>query len=504
MKMPIEKKHMSLLKYIRLHTTRHFSIIGSPYGLKESINWCVKHIVIDTYYTFVLVYSFLCFISVRYTHIRWVIIDNVILAAFILLFIYRRYQRYKNKIKNIGILNEDGWREYKLNQLNSSYKILNIAFVGDIMRMRDYNIKFEEHLIEFFKGVDLVIGNLEGVITNKRRKINPQNHSEIILKQLQLLKIAPQKWLLCLSNNHAADYHLEDLKRTLFILKKKKYYFFGTNSSPFFKFHHINIVAGTMWSNRKDNGFFTWFKNIDKHYDAKRFNILFPHWHFENECYVRKKFQKRSINLINKGIYMSDIRVRLKEILKSLNFNKILRRLPIYQQLKEIRNKSRITPNWDLIYGHHTHMPQPITVYNNKLLVYSGGNFINSQCRKKHRSGLIMKCQIGRSRNTGKYSIGNVEWSYTINQKEKNHKKVTVIIDLERNRKNYYKNQANKFKTALLVNISFLGFWICYFYIFINFGIIFLLLYIQVCIFIPIMVLYFKNKSNSMKKKIYF
>jgi hypothetical protein len=410
-----------------------------------------------------------------------------------LLLICRKFQRKKYKIENIGVLTKDGWRAYNLESLDSKEKILNIAFVGDIMRIRDYDLRFEPILIDFFKDVDLVIGNFEGVITNKKSRINHQNHSATILELLPGLSITPNNWLLCLSNNHAADYALGDLKETLSILKKHNYHIFGTKTSPSFTFNYLNIVTGTMWSNRKDNGFFIRFKNINNYYRENFFNILYPHWHFENECYVRKKFQDRSINLITQGRYMSNIKVKVREILRSLKLYKILEKLRLYQILEDMRNNSNLIPKWDLIFGTHTHIPQPIIVYNDKLLAYSGGNFINSLWRKKHISGLIMKCQIGRSMNNGGIKVGNVEWSYTINQRNKKLKKITVVIDLERNRNNCYESQVNKLITSMLVSIVFLFFWVCYYYIIINFGMLFLLLYLTVCFCTPILVLYIKN-----------
>ncbi|MFX0023389.1 MAG: CapA family protein [Candidatus Hermodarchaeota archaeon] len=490
--MPLVKNLIKLLKHFQLHKRRYFGIIGSPYGLKQSINWLVKYILVNIYYPFVVLHTFMYFFPKFNIDIRWVLISNIILVISALILIYRKYQRKKYKIENIGSLTDDGWRACNVERLDSNYKILKIAFVGDIMRIRDYELWFEPRLIEFFKDVDLVIGNFEGVITNKKSRINHQNHSESILKQLPRLKNSPQNWLLCLSNNHAADYTLGDLKKTLYILKRNNYQIFGTKSLPYFTFHYLNIVAGTMWSNRKDNGFFTRFRSIDNYYRSNYFNILYPHWHFENECYVRKKFQDRSINLISQGIYMSNIKIRVREILNSLKLYKVLEKLRLYQILEEMKKNRKSIPKWDLIFGSHTHVPQPIKVYNNKLLAYSGGNFINSLWRKKHISGLIMKCQIGRSMNIGRISVGNVEWSYTINRKNKMLKKISVVIDLERNKKNYYETQVNKLITTLLVSLIFLLFWICYYYIIIHFGILFLILYLIVCFCTPILVLYIK------------
>ena len=93
---------------------------------------------------------------------------------------------------------------------------------------------------------------------------------------------------------------------------------------------------------------------------------------------------------------------------------------------------------------------------DNRLLAFSGGNLTSSKKRKKHISGLIVKCEIGRANNNGRLALGKTEWSYIINEKEKikenNDKKIkvdTVVIDGKRNRTNSFTNWRNKFGTNM-------------------------------------------------------
>ena len=58
-----------------------------------------------------------------------------------------------------------------------------------------------------FKDADLIVGNLEGIITEKKwLGISAQKHDISILDQLTGLGHRPEKWLLCTSNNHSSDF----------------------------------------------------------------------------------------------------------------------------------------------------------------------------------------------------------------------------------------------------------------------------------------------------------
>ncbi|MFX0072211.1 MAG: CapA family protein, partial [Candidatus Hermodarchaeota archaeon] len=116
------------------------------------------------------------------------------------------------------------------------------------------------------------------------------------------------------------------------------------------------------------------FDEIGNYYknDSNIFNILFPHWNYEYELYPRPKMIKRSAELIK---------------------------------------------NWDLIFGHHPHVVQPITQNNlngiNKIIAYSGGNFVSGYYRSAHRYGLVMKCEIGKLKSDpSKYAVGDVHWEF--------------------------------------------------------------------------------------------
>jgi len=359
------------------------------------------------------------------------------------------------------------------------------------MKIGKYQLRFEKRVIKFFKDVNLMVGNLEGIITKKRwQGFSAQKHKISILRQLRRLGPRPKNWLLCASNNHSSDFGDREFQKSNKIIRCKGYKVFGDaphNQSFLFK-NEINLVSGTMWNNQKEHKNVAQFENIDNHYKKKKFNILYPHWHYENESYVRKRIQVKSMGLILMGYYLilekinrklyQKIRkhkiyknispfLKYRKIWRYLNFLDQLVNLKYYRNFNRKFNLNKIN-HWDLIYGHHSHIPQPIINFGSKLLAFSGGNITSSKTRKKHISGLIMKCQIGQLKGSEQLGIGKVEWSYTINEKGKIKEKRkgntsstrkikvdSVIIDCKRNRNNCFSNLRNKIWINVIYIIFF-------------------------------------------------
>jgi hypothetical protein len=122
-------------------------------------------------------------------------------------------------------------------------------------------------------------------------------------------------------------------------------------------------------------------------------------------------------------------------------------------------------PKWDLIYGHHTHVPQPVVLVpnsqtkRNDLLAYSGGNITSSKWIDKHQYGLILRCQIAKVNNSNQSAIRCIEWSYTKCDRHRKEKKVHIDIDIDHNKKQKYDFRAIKvLKNLLIVSICYLIF----------------------------------------------
>ncbi len=427
------------------------NLFGIPYDLTETFRWIIKHLIYDLFYPITLGLFILFFIKEipSYWILFLICVSTISLGCFLFYWI----QSVRNKEKNTGIYNEEyKWNVDKLNDFDEKNVIFEIGFVGDIMKMKKYRIEFDDSIKSFFNGVNLIAGNLEGMINDKKTlNILRQKHNSNILVDLSNITEPSPEWLLCISNNHSADYKLKWFNETLNIIDKKDgFRVFGKigNLQQYQPRKDINIVSGTMWNNYKNN-FASQFREINNFYEDTSFNILYPHWHFENECYVREKVVKKCKSLFTTGEYDTTHKF-----------------IPKKFRRKAINTYDK-NPKWDLIFGHHTHVPQPIVVvpnsvtHKNNLLSYSGGNFTSSKRIAKHQHGLILRCQIGKintTNNDASFAVRRIDWSYTKCKRDKKKKIVHIGIDEEHNKKKSYDFRETKIlKNLFVVSILYLS-----------------------------------------------
>jgi hypothetical protein len=310
---------------------------------------------------------------------------------------------------------------------------LSIGFVGDIMMMREYKLTFDPLIKRFFDGVDYIVGNLEGIITDQIPSFTKQAHPEVILDELNELLTLNTKWLLCVSNNHSIDFgntkfidSINTIQKPNNIQIKQKFNAFGRNDVPrAFLNDDFCISTATNWSNQKVWKCTSRFRDseLESYHCNNRFNILYPHWGYENERYVRKHIQKNAKELLTRNLEQD----------------------PVTRKKK-----------WDLIFGHHPHVRQPIMVVEGeelkmpngtpvrdsqgnkvllkKLVAFSGGNFTSGVTflrREKHIHGIIMRCEIGPLDNDpNHFAVGEVKWQKTVNEIVTDSQERTKIVKI--------------------------------------------------------------------------
>jgi len=284
-----------------------------------------------------------------------------------------------------------------LNDISPKFKL---GFVGDIMKMGKRNLEFEEGVIQFFKDVDYLIGNFEGTISNAKKVFMAQEHNERIISSLKTL-FPPEKTILTNANNHSGDFGWTEFNKSYDILKNNGFMVIGRRDEPTILLEdQINIVNVTNWSNQPCL-YIPTFNDIDKYFNAEaKFNILSPHWGYESQ---------------------------------------------LYPNPKQIKLGKKLLEIWDLIHGHHTHCPQPITSYEinnlNKLLAFSLGDFCIGLKMKKYRYGIIFKTEIGPGHDDDKWRVGKVEWRFVFT----NHiNKQKSVIELSNNCK-YFEKRKSEF-----------------------------------------------------------
>ncbi len=269
-------------------------------------------------------------------------------------------KKNKNIVKNIPnshVLNENITPKYK------------IAFIGDIMDMIGKDLIIGQTLKDFVKECDYCVGNFEATLTDEKGAFMAQRHVSQVLEALSTL-FEPNRFFLSLANNHAGDFGRKIFTKSMNEIKSHGFKVFGVKDNPFIDIQDdIRIIGGTMWSNQKCN-YIVKFEETDQYINPNLFNILYPHWSYELELNPRPKIVKIGNETITK---------------------------------------------FDAIIGHHSHCPQPISVFNNdvnKLIAYGLGDFCIWEKLKHYLYGIVLKVEIGQN-NDGIWQIGKINWNYT-------------------------------------------------------------------------------------------
>ncbi len=275
----------------------------------------------------------------------------------------------------------------KSSTINDITPSMKIGFVGDIMRMAKYKLVIDDSIKEFFKDVDYLIGNFEGVITKyKRGAIGSQIQDEGILESLKDL-FAPEKTLLCHSNNHAGDFGWQEFQNSYQIVKDHGFMIVGRRDEPTSMLDKkVNVATASFLSDQRCS-FISNEYELSNYYNEKaKFNVLYPHWGFE---------------------------------------------LQIYPHPYQVTRAKTFLEKWDLIVGHHAHVPQPISSYpsekGNKVVVYSLGDFsYGLKCKRYHHHGLIVKMDVGPNKD-GIWQTGNLNWQFNhLLFENKKHVRVSI------------------------------------------------------------------------------
>lgn len=239
-----------------------------------------------------------------------------------------------------------------------------VLFVGDIMLDRgvEYLIQKNnlfypfEKINQFLKGVDILVGNLEGTIVE-----NPPNFGAHSLRfafsseVVRALSFANFN-LFSLANNHTLDMGKIGLEKTKEFLTKAKIDFVGhpIECDKDFKFEKDEIIIlafnKTFPFNCSDEKILELIKEI-KDLNPQKFLIIFFHW--GEEYQLKSSLSQR--NLAHRAI----------------------------------------DAGADLIIGSHPHVVQEIEEYKGRLIFYSLGNFVFDQYfSKETQEGLALGIEV--------------------------------------------------------------------------------------------------------------
>ena len=219
-----------------------------------------------------------------------------------------------------------------------------IGFVGDICPLFGREARFGEGVQDFLAECDVVVGNFEGIFSDRAWRPFLMKHDPNIFPALAELQPLDQ-WVVSIANNHATDYGPEALRRTLQILEDRGLRWVGTTERPRLEIEDgITVTAWTWWLNRGGKGV---ARSDPGAPSEPGLHIALPHWGYEHE--------------------------------------------------REPRPEQTPPEGYALTTGHHTHLPQPFEVRDNgQLVAYSLGNFVTGKQLPVLGEGAMLKIDLTR------------------------------------------------------------------------------------------------------------
>ncbi len=241
------------------------------------------------------------------------------------------------------------WRTPRTIRLAAGDPTRWIGFVGDVMPLMWRHAAFAPEVVGFFSDCDVVVGNLEGILTRDRWFPFLQKHTPAIFDHLARVA-PPHKWVLGVANNHAPDYGEADFAGTLRAIEHAGMRWVGSRERPSIDLlADVTLTAWTEWTNGptspvplRDPG----------PPSRAALHVAYPHWGYEMERAPRAE-QRRGLSR-----------------------------------------------SYDAIVGHHTHFPQEPENVDGRLVAWSLGNFVTEVRLRTMGEGAILK--LGIASDTGR------------------------------------------------------------------------------------------------------
>ncbi len=244
-------------------------------------------------------------------------------------------------------------------------KSLKMAFVGDMMLARGVEIKMEEegkiypfkNLGDLTQGVDILVGNFEGVVTQTHYE-TPSMQMRFSIKKEYLSLLSEMGFdVLSLANNHSFDYGKESLAYTRSLCEEIGLKCIGSPFAPdtysYTVVEHDGIRVGllalhTLFADQDTKSLYKALLYLEQNSEVQ---IAYIHWGDEYKLVHSPTQEKLAHTLIDSGI--------------------------------------------DAIIGHHPHVVQDVAFYKEKPIFYSLGNFVFDQYFSKDvTEGLVLHTDI--------------------------------------------------------------------------------------------------------------
>ena len=236
-------------------------------------------------------------------------------------------------------------RDLRFQQCRDAAPDRTIGFVGDICPLFGREARFGAGVQELLADCDVVVGNFEGIFTDRSWKPFLMKHAPDIFPALAQLRPL-DRWVVSVANNHATDFGPDAFGRTLRRLEQHDIRWVGTTDRPRLRIEDdITVTAWTRWLNRPGEGV---ARRDPGAPSAPGLHIALPHWGYEHE--------------------------------------------------RQPRPEQTPPEGYALTTGHHTHLPQPFEVHDSgQLVAYSLGNFVTGKQLPVLGEGAMLKVDLART-----------------------------------------------------------------------------------------------------------
>jgi len=230
-----------------------------------------------------------------------------------------------------------------------------LGFVGDVMPLMGRAARFAPEVGAFFAGCARIAGNLEGIVTGERWVPFLQRHSADVFAALAAVAPA-ERWVLGVANNHAPDYGDAGLDATVRAIAEAGMTAVGTVEHPRVELAPgVQLTAWTEWT----NGFTARVPTRDPGPGPRsgpgtdpgpsgdgQLQIAFPHWGYE------------------------------------------------FERTPRPGARAALPAGYDVVVGHHSHVPQAVELVDGRLVAWSLGNFCTDVPLAAMGEGALLKLGI--------------------------------------------------------------------------------------------------------------
>lgn len=258
--------------------------------------------------------------------------------------------------------------------------VVRVAFLGDLMPVGRRRFVVGPDLAALLGGADHLVANFEGALWSgpgdPPTVFAAQRHHDLRVLE-SLAEVLPRDRIVAsVANNHAADFGWVQHERTNAAIVDAGFGLVGSLASPGRRLtDDVHVAAATQWSNQPHD----YLPFIGRGTDpvaaglvdhGAACNVLVPHWGVEHELYPRPA----TVDLAG-----------------------------------------RMLDHWDLVVGHHPHVPCPVSTVERggrpRLVAWSLGQAASMLRYPIYRRGVALVAGLG-PRPDGAWSVGPVSWRF--------------------------------------------------------------------------------------------